>query len=241
MIHIAICEDEKILRQHYIKYLDEYFGEKGERYCIDEYEKGSYLIKSDHQIYDFILLDVELGESIDGIQAAKELREQKNKAEIVFLTSYKQEAHRAFEVEAYRYVIKPIEKISFYKVLDEILRRIKAKSIKKYICLENKNGILRLYLDEILYIETIGRKQHMHTLTDTYEINYTMKELESALSEYGFFRIHTSFLIHMKYIKYHTKDTVTMENEDKLCLSRLRVKLFKEAFLTYIRGMEWRA
>lgn len=234
MIHIAICEDEKILRQYYIKYLDEYFKRKGEHYCIDEYEKGSYLIRSNHQIYNFILLDIDLGESIDGIQTAKELREQKNKAEIIFLTSYKQEAHRAFEVEAYRYLIKPIEKIKFYKTLDGVIERMKVNLAKQLICFKNQDGILKLYLDEILYIETIGRKQHMHTLTDIYKINYTMKELEELLSEYDFFRIHTGFLVHMRYIKYHTRDTVVMENEDKLCLSRLRLKQFKEAFLEYL-------
>lgn len=236
IIRIGVCEDEKILRQHCIKYIEAYFKSRQLGCCVDDYEKGEALIKNKHDQYQLLLLDVDLGEMIDGIELAKKLRIQGNTSEIVFLTSHQEEAYRAFEVEAFRYLIKPLKKEALYEVLDKAVEKIKTKQVKK-LCFKSGSTILQLSADDIFYIENIGHKQLIHTRNEIYEINNTMKELEKQLQDYDFFRIHKSFLVHMKYIKQHKKDTVIMENEDKLCISRLQITPFKEAVIAYIRRM----
>ena len=234
MIRIALCEDENILRKHCKEHLDKYFTYCEEPYVIDEYDKGSKLLVSQPHCYDLLIMDVSLGETLDGIEVAQIYRQKGYLGEVIFLTSHKQEAHRAFDVEAFRYFIKPIDAQNFYKGLDKVVERIK-RNTKNQVVVKNKDGQMYLKPEEVIYIETIGHKQHVHTPKGTIEINSTMKELEELFKDNHFFRIHASYLIHLRYVKSHTKDTVVMENSEALALSRLRSKSFKEAMIEYLR------
>ena len=59
---------------------------------------------------------------------------------------------------------------------------------------------MRLWVDDIIYIETSRHKNVFYTAGEVYSIYKKMDELEAELAGMGFVRIHQSFLINMRYI-----------------------------------------
>lgn len=109
MINVAICDDDKNIRE-YIKKIIEV--QKIE--CkILEYESGNGLIEINEKL-DIVFLDIKM-DGIDGIRAAEILREKQMKNGwneniiLIFITTMKQYVFKAFEVFAFNFLLKPIE------------------------------------------------------------------------------------------------------------------------------------
>ena len=62
------------------------------------------------------------------------------------------------------------------------------------------HGILFLEIAQIVYAETDGHGCVVHTTSKSYEINQLLGELEKKLADYGFFRIHKSYLVNLSFI-----------------------------------------
>src|SRR5260221_2981699 len=71
---------------------------------------------------DLVLMDVHLGDAIDGIDAATTIREQQG-IPIVFLTAYVDSAtiRRAQQVEPYGYIVKPFSQRDLHTTLQMAL------------------------------------------------------------------------------------------------------------------------
>lgn len=61
-------------------------------------------------------------------------------------------------------------------------------------------GILFLEIAQIVYAETDGHRCVVHTTSRSYEVNQLLGELEKKLADFGFFRIHKSYLINLSFI-----------------------------------------
>lgn len=62
-----------------------------------------------------------------------------------------------------------------------------------------------------------------------------ISDVEEALAEQDFVRIHKSYVVNLKHIRNIFKDTVTLENGEELPLSRHRSKELRQQFLTYMK------
>ena len=84
MFRIAVCDDEKSVREQMERILSGYT----KRECLtDCFASGEELIKSENR-YDVIFLDIDMA-GINGIEAAKRLREKDKQVKIIYLTSYR--------------------------------------------------------------------------------------------------------------------------------------------------------
>ena len=234
MIKIAVCDDEEIFRQDLERLLEAYFSAKTKNYSIDYYTLGEDLLKADYTQYDIFCLDVEINGGMNGIELAKKIRQKNLRADIIFTTSHPEEAHYAFEVNALRYLLKPIQQEAFYKTLDLVLRRRKERAAK-LVKLCQGQRFLQLPFSDVLYFETLDRKLKVHTTQKAYIVDNKINEVEKLLEDKCFFRIHKSYLINMAYVKEHDQTTITMQNGDIVYISRLRLKAFKEDFRSYLR------
>lgn len=87
------------------------------------------------------------------------------------------------------------------------------------------NEIHILDIAQIIYIESVDRKCFIYTADDVYESDLPLYELERQLTEYGFFRVSKSFLIHLPGIHSLKADInrrirITMVNGEQIIASR---------------------
>ena len=230
---IAICEDEKIFGRFLREEIEKYFLKQKKGVTIEYYQTGNSLKESEYMDYELLFLDVDLQEKEDGITLARTLREQGYEGFIIFLTSHQEEAYKAFEVEAFRYLLKPVEKEVLEKALQDVLFQIEKKQTYR-LCLKSGQTILQLRTEDILYIETFERKVKIHTEKKEYIVNEKIKELEVKIRDPYFFRIHKAFLVNFRYIQEHTDTSIVMMNGETLYISRLRLSAFKKAFMDYL-------
>ncbi len=234
MFKVGLCEDEKIFRDQLTELVKQYFDAKGEKYAIDTYEKGEQLLEVEHTCYSIMFLDVEIKNGMNGLELAKKLRELNHTSFIVFITSHQEEAYKAFEVDAFRYLIKPVQKEKLFEVLDILIQKIKALR-NQIVILKTGQNLVKLHMSEILYIETVERKVKICTLKKDYIADNKISELDAQLIENDFFRVHKSYLVNMAYIKEHTHTEVTMQNGIQIFISRLKLASFKKQFVMYLR------
>lgn len=97
-----------------------------------------------------------------------------------------------------------------------------------------KNGETHvLDAEKVLFGETVDRSFFLYTLDGIYETNLKLYELEERLSSIGFFRINKSTIVNLTRVKslksdLNRKIQLTLDNNEKLIVSRQYAKAFKE-------------
>lgn len=86
---------------------------------------------------------------------------------------------------------------------------------------------------KILYFESVDKKTFMYTEDKVYEISLRLYELEKKMSKYDFFRSSKSTIINISRIKklshkFNGKLEATLDNDEKLLISRQYVSVIKE-------------
>lgn len=153
MIRIAICEDEKEMRDLIENHLHNIL--KNREYKIEKYSSGEELLQSNIKDIDILLLDIQM-DQINGMDTARKIREVDNKMEIIFLTSLIDYVQEGYEVRAYRYLLKPIELDELRKHVLTCINEIE-KNKNHYILIKNKSNTYKIYSSEIKYIEVQKR------------------------------------------------------------------------------------
>lgn len=121
MFVIAVVEDEKRERARIKEFLQRYEKERGEQMRVIEFEDAVEFLTGYKPIYDLVLMDIQMP-YIDGMEAAKKLRQMDANVALVFVTNMSQYAARGYDVSAVAFLIKPVSYYSFYTLLDKVMR-----------------------------------------------------------------------------------------------------------------------
>ncbi|GAA4196148.1 LytTR family DNA-binding domain-containing protein [Pedobacter jeongneungensis] len=164
---------------------------------------------------DFIFLDVDMPD-ITGIELAKKLV---NRARfIVFTTAFTKYAIEAFEVDASRYLVKPISKPKFIKTVWDILES-ETKKLEKsrqsgrkffFVSIGDRGQRLKIKRSKILFFES--EKNYISIVTEEtkYMVYLTMKEVEKDFWGTLFYRVHRSFFVNAEKVEKIIGNTLKM-------------------------------
>ena len=161
------------------------------------------LLEREH--FDILFIDIHLGD-MEGTTVASLARRLMPAAKIIFATAYSEYAVTAFELGVDNYILKPFDPARIRQVLEQCSQTAPpapAQSQSRLAISSNRHTIL-LDVGDVTYIETdgSGRGCLVHTLSgERYADNSTMSEYESRLDGQGFYRIHKTCLVQLKYIQ----------------------------------------
>lgn len=229
-MRLAICDDQ-------IEYLQQtdYAVRKllqGEELLVDVFKNGNTFLKSfKNKPYDIVFLDIEMPE-IDGITLAKKLRTISSDVYIVFLTSHIEFALEGYEVNALRYLTKPLDAGKLREVLSFVVDRMREQRV---LWIRNDMGEQKLLIKDILFMEAQNQNILISTKKDTYSVRYNLSDYEQELSQDGFFRIHRGYLVSLTHVKSVNKGEVTLTDDTVLPVSRSKEKELKNALFQHIR------
>lgn len=152
MFRVVICEDEISQREKLKEYIHKIFDENKEKVEIIEFESAEELLSSGIILkeVDIFLLDIKMN-GLSGMDLAKMIRKEDDRSEIIFVTSLVEYIQDGYTVRAYRYLLKPIEYEEIKKHLLNCISDIKKK--KGNFIIENRDGMRRIPIKEITYIE----------------------------------------------------------------------------------------
>lgn len=133
MIAVAICEDEKHILEELRKKVANYMNRKTLSASINTFTSGEELLKSKKK-FDIILLDLMLP-GIHGLEVARQISDR---SRVIFITSYREHAVEAFDVNAVHYLVKPVTEERLFQALDRAVNQTEKVDIQALTIIKNE-------------------------------------------------------------------------------------------------------
>jgi two-component system, LytTR family, response regulator len=147
-------------------------------------------------LYDVVFLDVEMP-GLSGLEAARLVHDRPDKPQLVFVTAHEQYAVEAFAVEAFDYLLKPVDP----ERLAQVVRRLdgakrRPEPVEKIPVVSGGETVL-LDWDAIHYVRADGDYSRVHTYDRAHLCTQSLRQLEGTLPADRFARIHRSYLVNL--------------------------------------------
>lgn len=234
-INIAICDDEKIQVDLFLKYVNNWADKSGRKITIEKFHCAeSFHFKwLEDKLFNIILLDIEMPGQ-NGVELAKTIRKTDKMINIIFITAVEDFLAEGYDLDAINYLLKPIEEVKLHSCLDRAIERMPLKTNK--IVIQTEDGNQTVNEKDILLIESVAHNIEITTKDKAYTTRMNLASIEEDLHGNAFVKAHRSYIVNLLHIKKITKDTIELDNGDKVPLSRRRYKEVNMEFIKFFRG-----
>jgi Response regulator of the LytR/AlgR family len=232
MLSIAVCDDEVMECCNIAEKVKEILTELKISSMIRQFYSGQELMQSpDH--FDIIFLDI-IMRDMDGMRTAQMIREKAFDKILIFISSSRKFALEAYDVEAFWYLLKPIDEKKLKRVLQKAIFKMQQSS-QEFMIVSKERQKQKLFLDNICYFEIKGRQIDVHEINGIFTYYEKISVLENNLQGKGFFRCHKSYLINLKHVDVYNRQEVTLDNGEKIVIAKRRYDAFCQEILAYMR------
>lgn len=233
MIRIGICDDDILMADCIKNIVAEYFNCKQIEAELILYHSGIEVIAKSHKL-DLIFLDIEMPE-LDGMQVARYLYEKSKlsysyNTRIVFLTSHDEVVRKAFQVEAFRFLIKDNFESELEECLDAFCREV---SLDVVFQLERDNLVVDVKQRDILFIMAAHNGSEVWDTKGVFKNGLSLNKWMEQLDKRIFVRTHKKSIVNLVHINY-ISDYVYMNTGERVEYSRRNGKELQKRFNQYI-------
>ncbi|MDD4150979.1 MAG: LytTR family DNA-binding domain-containing protein [Bacteroidales bacterium] len=212
-MNIVFIDDDKNIRNLYRKIVEKQFPDITGIFEAGSVKEGKELLLSIK--VDLLILDIDLGDGsgFDVLQAVKPYN-----FSLIFSTAYNEFAIKAIKFSALDYILKPIDEDEFCVAIDKAIAIREKSNLETQLFnffedYEKRNDTKKLVLKTAgeLHIVDINdivfcKSDNSYTTfsfkdSDDIIVSRSMKEFEDILSDYNFFRPHTSYLVNLNHIQ----------------------------------------
>lgn len=234
MFRIILCDDSEAdltVISGYLKPLKEIYPL--EVIC---YQNGLDLIHdyTKKEFCDILVLDMRM-DSINGIEVAKRIRQVDRQVSILIVTATVDYAVEGYLINAFRYIVKPVLQKDFTDAVTSLIEKM-LKNQTAFFTFPSSAGVTKLKIYHIYYLESDLRTIRLVAKEGAFTFTGKISLLEEQLRQHGFIRIHKSFLVNVSHIHNIFKDSVTMDNQDIIPMSKHKRKDVSQEFLSYMEA-----
>lgn len=159
-MRVAICDDEKPMQTILENLLDEFGRLRNIDISIDKFDNGHDLLRVlNEKEYEIVFMDHQM-QDIDGMETSRLIRSRNTDCVIIFVSAFPEVAVDSYEVNAFRFIVKPINKEKLFKAIDDHLRSIDYDNL---LILNTNDGKWKIKMSDIIYAEAKGK----HTIVRT--------------------------------------------------------------------------
>ncbi len=227
MIDIALCDDNAEDINAIKSFLEQFVSQHSDYPMqVRAFTSAAELLRQikTGSCFELFILDVMMP-TMSGIQLAEIIRSRGILAEIIFLTISRDYAVDAFSVNACGYLLKPVSKENFDKMILRTLSKL-IRDSSTGLAVRTKDGIWRIPLHKIVMIESFN---HIREITTTdncvFQTSATLSELFEQLDS------HNNFIMpHRAYI-VNLDNSVGIVRYEMLMLGNRRIPIPKNQFV----------
>ncbi|MEO7445736.1 MAG: LytTR family DNA-binding domain-containing protein [Ferruginibacter sp.] len=213
-----VVDDEPMARDVLRRYIERV----AELELVNEFSNAiDALLFLQHNNVGLIFLDIRMPELL-GTEFVKSLD---NPPKIIFTTAFKEYALDGFELDAVDYLMKPVRFERFLKAVNKVISKNEpveqeAETTKKkknnsgFIYLRIDRKLMKILLDDILFIESARDYVKIITKGKSFITRQTISSVEAMLNGNEFVRIHRSYIISMNKINSFTHEQVDIGNKE---------------------------
>mgnify|MGYP001027098319 FL=1 len=234
MIYIGICDDDRYFLDYIENKIEKILKVQDIAFKIHKFTNGIDLLETCNEMdkpLDIIFLDIDMPK-LDGLEVAEIIRRKDEEIILIFLTSMEDEVYKTFKYNAFRFIRKSHINTELKEALQSSLEKLKDE---KHIFKTSK-GDLALYISDILYFEFVDRAVCIKTFDTKHKTTIRrFKDIEGVFESKGFILIHRSCMVNGNYIKSVGNLDITLDNDEKLPVSRYRIEEVKKSFIRMAR------
>jgi two-component system LytT family response regulator len=196
-LRTVVAEDEPLARQRLRR-----FVERDPRLVlVGEAESGTGAVELiDRLAPDVVFLDVQMPECT-GLEV---LERAAHRPAPVFTTAYPEYALRAFEVEAYDYLVKPFGWTRFQAAVDRVARRLAAppapEPYLERLFVRRRGELVPVSMRDVHRIEGAGDYVLLCTRDGQVLADMSLNELERRLDPACFRRVHRAHIVNLDHV-----------------------------------------
>lgn len=238
-MRILVCDDDHTFAESLAERVKQQVAQFLRRVKVDCVTDPKTLERYPLESYDIAFLDIDMKPQ-NGIEIARKLHALRRDMILIFVTNYVEYSMEGYEVQAFRYLLK--------SELDTKLNRYLVQAID--VCRKARDTV-RIYCEgedidlkpeQIVYAEIVQKKVILHlvrAIRPTLTARITLSELEEALIESGFVRIHKAYLVNMAYIKSLQSNCLYLTDDTRLPVSTHSASQIRKTYVQWRGRNRW--
>lgn len=237
MYRIAVCEDDPRTAEQNKTAACHVLDGKGrvrrQDYDIEVFHSAAPLMErlaEDPDAYQLLLLDIQLDRD-NGVELARFLREHEVDASIIYITDHPGFALDSFPTYPLEYLLKPVDEARLAAALDWDWQQKHIRPKRPVMQI----GSRVVPLDEMIYLETSGRKTAIHTQKDRIEYAVPLSKLKEEFQKQGFCLSHFSYLVNLAHVARVERDTLTLDTGESIPVSR---RYYQDFMACYVESLK---
>lgn len=234
MINVAIVEDEAEHSDLLKYYLSRYAEEKKENFNIKLFTNAISFLEPYSADYDIVFMDIKMP-YMDGMTGAHKLREMDKNVLLIFITSMRQYAVQGYEVEAFHYLIKPLQYFDFALKLSKAIEKTNKSNRTTDIIVTTETGFKKIQPAAIKFVEVKNHHCEYNTTEGIFRQYQQLKAAENSLKEFGFVKCNNYCLVNLAFVTGLDGSSVLI-GDIRLDISRPRKKDFVAKFNEFAKS-----
>lgn len=234
MVTVCVVDDDSKARERLEQLLGAFFREKNQACQLHLYEDGLSFLEEDVPC-DVAFLDVDLKSQPNGLETARKLRQKGKETLLVFVTNFAQYAVASYDVEAFDYIVKPVDEKAFCRKMERVLKKL-TKDDGGQILIKCGRSKVPCLAKDIYYLEVFGHKVFYYTKEGKIESRDTLTELEERLSPYDIVRCASCYMVNLHHVVSIKTNSVVVEMGEKGTISLDLTRGWKKQFLDRMAG-----
>ncbi len=233
MIGIAIVEDEKEYADTLADYIRRYSKETGVATRFELLGDGMSFIDEYDSRFDIVLMDIAMPH-MNGMDAAKRLREKDKNVCLIFIMTLFGYAVKGYEVNALDFVVKPTNYELMKIKLDKAIASVKKSELSYTVATPTE--MRRILLADILYIESVKHYLYFHTTDgESVRMRGSLKDIAEFFVGNGFAFLSGSLLVSLPHVDSFKGSEIKI-NGELLPIARAYKSKFLQQLSAYIGG-----
>jgi len=230
-LNCIIVDDEPIARDILKTYIEQVPYLTLIASCEDAFEAMQVLNRKE---IDLIILDI----NMPRLTGFEMLRSLKKHAAVIITSAYPEYALEGFELSVTDYLLKPFSFPRFVQATEKVVNMNQDSAVAEraaydedFLMVKSDKKLTKIFLEEIEYVEAYGNYIFIYRNSgDRIMSKQTLTQFEEQLPAHKFVRIHKSYLLSLKAVKYLEGNEVALANR-KLPVG----KVYRENLMKVLR------
>lgn len=241
-MRIGICDDDALARERLTEWVKEH--PKAETFEVCTYANGEAML-ADGAGFDLVLLDVELGAGLGGLEVARQLQMRNRNVITIFVSGNAGYVRQMPHYNGFNFLLKgAVDREAFHEELAFALEKYQQEHWTHTIY---QNGeAIEVPVGQIVFVQADDREIEYFVQgmsRESYKVYGSIRETGLMLASFGVIRCHKSYLVNVRYIQGSAGETVQVEYisdgrrmQRQLPVSRRERKKVQEAIRHQISG-----
>lgn len=238
MINIGIVDDEEQMRNMIEKNIRQSVTENDAAEIV-MFSSGEAFLESIRagQKFDILFTDIQMAE-MDGMELGKEIRKIQSEMYLIFITSYAEYAAESYLLEAYQYILKHDLEYRLPVVTRQLIDKI-GRQNKKFRMVGTNSEKSKIYFRDIIYIYKSKGAKYVNfvTMDGEYRERIGIEQVYQELDSKEFVLVDRGCIVNMKHICKLSGDTIYLEKDYEVQVSRAKLPEVKQEIHHYWREL----